>query len=102
MFFFFFFRKKPQETEEKPHCGLYLPHEDNGGVGTDLSLSGHQRQNLRELHEAATGEGQVGYQENVLHQRVVRHWNRLLRAVFTVLRLTGLKKHLNSALNYML
>lgn len=41
------------------------------------------------IHENASGEGQVGYQEKDLHQRVVRHWNTLPRAVVTAPRLQG-------------
>jgi len=43
-------------------------------------------------------EGQVVYYEKVLHQRVVRHWHRLPRAVVMALSLLEFRKHLNMAL----
>ena len=46
-------------------------------------------------------EGQVGYQEKVLHQRVARHWHRLTRDVVMELSLLEFKKHLDSALTHM-
>ena len=33
------------------------------------------------IYEAVSGEGQVGYQEKVLHQKVVEPWNKLPGAV---------------------
>lgn len=41
------------------------------------------------IHENASREGQVGYQEKGLHQRVVGHWNTLPRAAVTARRLPG-------------
>lgn len=40
-----------------------------------------QQQDLRKWHGTASGEGQVGDKENVLHQRVVKPWNLLPRAM---------------------
>lgn len=42
-----------------------------------------------------------GYQEKVLHQRVVRPWNRLHRAVVTAFSLPKLNKHLDNILRHM-
>ncbi len=53
------------------------------------------------IYESVSGEGQVGYQEKVLHQRVARHWHRLTRDVVMELSLLEFKKHLDSALTHM-
>jgi len=44
-------------------------------------LSGEQQQNSREWHGAASGECQVGHQEEALHQGRWWAWDRLPRAV---------------------
>lgn len=46
-------------------------------------LSGEQEQNSREWHGAASGESQVGHQEEALHQGRWWAWDRLPRAVGT-------------------
>ena len=49
---------------------------------------------------AVTGQGQVGYPEKVLLQRVVRHWHRLPRAVVTALSCHSLRS-IWTALSYI-
>lgn len=46
-----------EETEERPHCGLQLPHEGRQRGRYRSVLPGDQGQELRSWHEATSGFG---------------------------------------------
>jgi len=60
-----------EETEWKPHGGLYFPDEGEQR-GRHWPLSGDQQQNTRKQPGDVTGEARVGF-----IKRVVSHWNSL-------------------------
>ena len=47
------------------------------------------------------GRGRLGVRERVCTHRVVGHWDRLPRAVVTVLSLPEFKKHSDNALRHI-
>lgn len=60
-----------EKAEGRPQRGLQLPHDGSGKEGTDLFslVTSYKTQgNARVLCQAATGEVQAGYQEEVLHR----------------------------------
>ncbi|KAK4823440.1 hypothetical protein QYF61_002126, partial [Mycteria americana] len=63
-------------------------------------LSGDQWQDTRKWNEAASGEVQFA-QKRFFTERVVGHWNRLLREVVMTPRLSEFKEHLDDALSHM-
>ena len=103
--------------EERLRClGLFSPEQSRprgglmaacsflmrGAEGQALSSAlWGQRQDPREWHGAGTGEGQAGGSGKVLHPEVVRHWDRLPRAVVMSLNLPELKKDLGNTLGHM-
>lgn len=88
---------KPCE-EQLRALSLFSLEEAAGRPPRSLQLP-PERQTLPsgEWPEAASGEAQVGYQEQVLHPGDGRALNRLCRAVVTALGLPELKKSLYNA-----
>ena len=50
--------------------------------------------------ELGQGKVRLGVRKRFFTQRVVRHWDRLPRAVVTVLSLSEFKKHVHNALRH--
>lgn len=70
---------REERTEGRPHGDLQLPYR---ALKEQVLISAlwWQGQDPREGDGVVSGEGHSGYQEKILHQRVVKHWNRLPRA----------------------
>lgn len=60
-----------------------------------MTVTGHKG-----MEQSWTGKAQVGHEENVLHQRVVGHWNRPPREGVTEAKSLNVKEHLDSQLSF--
>ena len=56
---------------------------------------------MRKWNEAASGEVQLDIRKRFFTERVVGHWNKLPRVVFTAPSLSEFKEHLDDALSHM-